>query len=69
MQYPGIPYDMNEKQRLLLANAMAYKKASKRCSITIINLLQCKQALRKLLALAYLIIKFGNLWSKSSFIS
>jgi hypothetical protein len=47
MQYPGIPYDMNEKQRLLLANAMAHKKASKRCSITTINLLQCKQALRK----------------------
>jgi len=31
---PGIPYGMNEKQRrLLLANAMAHKKANKRCSI------------------------------------
>jgi len=32
---------------MLLANATAHKKANKRCSITIINLLQCKQALRK----------------------
>jgi len=31
---PGIPYGMNEKQRRwLLANAMAHKKANKRCSI------------------------------------
>jgi len=33
---PGIPYDMNERQRRwLLANAMAHKKANKRCSITV----------------------------------
>ena len=30
---PGIPYDMNERQKWLLANAMAHKKANKRCSI------------------------------------
>jgi len=30
---PGIPHDINEKQRWLLANAMAPKKANKRCSI------------------------------------
>jgi hypothetical protein len=31
----GIPYDMNKRQRWLLANAMAVatKKANKRCSI------------------------------------
>jgi hypothetical protein len=36
---PGIPYDMNERQRWLLANAMAvaHKKANKRCSIATIN--------------------------------
>jgi len=63
---PGIPYGMNERQRWLLANAMAVatKKANKRCSIATINLLQCKQASRKAIALAYLMIKFGNLWSK-----
>jgi len=46
---PGIPYDMNERQRWLIANAMVvdHKKANKRCSITTINLLQCKQASRK----------------------
>ncbi|MFP3213804.1 MAG: hypothetical protein RXR18_01115, partial [Nitrososphaeria archaeon] len=60
----GILYDMNERQRWLLANAMAHKKANKRCSIATINLLQCKQASRKAVALAYLMIKFGNLWSK-----
>jgi len=43
---------------------MAHKKANKRCSIATINLLQCKQASRKAIALAYLMIKFGNLWSK-----
>ena len=63
---PGIPYGMNERQRWLLANAMvvAHKKANKRCSIATINLLHCKQASRKAIALAYLMIKFGNLWSK-----
>jgi len=64
---PGIPYGMNEKQRWLLANAMAHKKANKRCSIATINLLQCKQASRKAIALAYIMIKFGNLWSKPLF--
>jgi len=38
MKYPGIPCGMNERQRCLLANAMAHKKASKRCSIATINL-------------------------------
>jgi len=54
---------MNERQRWLLANAMVvdHKKANKRCSIATINLLQCKQASRKAIALAYLMIKFGNL--------
>jgi len=64
MQFPGIPYDMNERQRWLLANAMAHKNANKRCSIATINLLQCKQASRKAIALAYITIKFVNLWSK-----
>ena len=63
---PFIPYGMNEGQRWLLANAMAvaHKKANKRCSIAAINLLQCKQASRKAIVLAYIMIKFGNLWSK-----
>jgi len=34
----GIQYGMNEIQRWLLANAMAHKKANKRCSIVTINL-------------------------------
>ena len=62
----GIPYSMNERQKWLLANAMvvAHKKTNKRCSIATINLLQCKQASRKAIALAYITIKFVNLWSK-----
>jgi hypothetical protein len=37
---------------------MAHKKANKKRSIATINLLQCKQASRKGIALAYLTIKF-----------
>jgi hypothetical protein len=37
---------------------MAHKKANKKCSIATIILLQCKQASRKGIALAYLTIKF-----------
>jgi hypothetical protein len=62
---------MNEKQRRwLLANAMVvvHKKANKRCSIATINLLQCKQASRKAIALAHIMIKFWNLWPKPNII-
>jgi len=30
---PGIPYSMNERQRWLLANAMAHKKANKSAAL------------------------------------
>jgi hypothetical protein len=59
LERTGIPYHMNERQRWLLANAMAHKKANKRCSIAAINLPQFKQASLKTVALAYLIIELN----------
>jgi hypothetical protein len=32
LERPGIPYNINERQRWPLANAIIHKKANKRCS-------------------------------------
>jgi len=53
---------------MLLVNAMAHKKANKRCSIATDWFAQDKRASRKAIALAYLMIKFWNLWSKPNII-
>jgi len=64
----GIQYDMNEKQRRwLLANALAHKKANKSAALQKL-IGTSKQASRKAIALAYIMIKFGNLWSKPNII-